>query len=252
METLKNALKLKELNPESNVYVIYRDLRAYGYAEDYYTRARESGVVFIRYDENNMPEVLVQDGQLIVVVHDFVLGEPLALGTDLVVLSPAVLPDDDNEKLAKMLKVPLTHDGFFLEAHVKLRPVDFATDGVYLCGAAHSPISIEECISQASGSAARAAVLLSQESITVTPTVSVVNEELCVGCGLCETVCQFTAVQVEDTDSGRTAHVTAASCKGCGTCGASCPQRAISMKHFTDEQLMAQIDALANGRSMNL
>ena len=241
-EAIKNALKLKELNPEINVYIIYRDLRAYGYAEDYYRQARESGVIFIRY-EDNKPEVVVQDGQLMVSTHDLILDEPLVLGADLVVLSTAVLPAD-NEELAKMLKVPLTQNGFFLEAHVKLRPIDFATDGVYLCGTAHSPMTIEECISQASGCAARAAVLLSKDSIVVAPIVSVVDEELCVGCGLCETVCQFNAIQVEDTESGRTARVTAASCKGCGTCGASCPQHAITMRHFTNEQLLAQIGAL--------
>ena len=244
VNALKNALKLKELYPETNVYIIYKDLRAYGYAEDYYTRARESGVLFIRYDEDNKPDVLEQDGQLMVSVHDTILDEPMVLEADLIVLSAAVLPADDNEKLAKMLKVPLTQNGFFLEAHVKLRPVDFATDGVYVCGAAHSPITIEECISQASGCAARAAVLLSKDTITVAPTISVVDEELCAGCGLCEMVCPFSAAQLVDTESKRVGRVTAASCKGCGTCGASCPQHAISMKHFTDEQLMAQVDAL--------
>jgi heterodisulfide reductase subunit A len=243
-EALKNAIKLKELNPEINVYIIYRDLRAYGRLEDYYTQARESGVIFIRYDEDSKPEVVAQDDLLAVSVHDLVLDEPLVLGADLVVPSTAVLPAD-NEELAKMLKVPLTQNGFFLEAHVKLRPVDFATEGVYLCGTAHSPMNIEECISNASGCAARAAVLLSKDLITVAPTVSVVDEDLCVGCGLCETVCQFNAAQVEDTDSGRVARVTAASCKGCGTCGASCPQHAITMKHFTDEQLMAQVRELS-------
>jgi len=244
-EALKNALKLKELNPDINIYIIYRDMRAYGYAEDYYKQARESGVLFIRYEEDNKPEVIVQDGRLMVSVHDLILDETLVLPADLVALSTAVLPAD-NEELAKMLKVPLTQNGFFLEAHVKLRPVDFATDGVYLCGTAHSPMNIEECISQASGCAARAAVLLSKDVITVAPTVSVVDEELCVGCGLCEMVCQFNAIQVEDTESGRTARVTSASCKGCGTCGASCPQRAITMRHFTDEQLTAQVSALVS------
>ena len=244
INALKNALKLKELYPETNVYVIYKDMRAYGYAEDYYTRARESGIIFIRYDDDNKPEVLEQDGQLMVLVHDTILDEPIVLGADLIALSTAALPDDDNEKLAKMLKVPLTHNGFFLEAHVKLRPVDFATDGVYVCGAAHSPITIEECISQASGCASRAAVLLSQDTITVTPTISVVDEDLCAGCGLCASVCPFSAAELVDTESKRVGRVNAASCKGCGTCGASCPQHAISMKHFTNEQLMAQVSAL--------
>jgi heterodisulfide reductase subunit A len=242
-EAVKNALKLKELNPDINVYILYRDLRTYGYAEDYYTEAREGGVIFIRYEDDSKPEVVEQEGQLMVSVRDLILDEPLVLGADLVVLSTAVLPAA-NEGLAKMLKVPLTQDGFFLEAHVKLRPVDFATDGVYVCGIAHSPMNIEECISQASGCASRAAVLLSKDTIVVPPTVSVVDEELCVGCGLCEAVCQFNAIQVEDTESGRSARVTSASCKGCGTCGASCPQQAITMKHFTDEQLLAQVGAL--------
>ena len=222
-------------------------MRTYGYAEDYYTEAREGGVIFIRYEEDSKPEVIEGEGQLMVSVTDLILDEPLVLGADLVVLSTAVLPAD-NEELAKMLKVPLTQDGFFLEAHVKLRPVDFATDGVYVCGIAHSPMNIEECISQASGCASRAAVLLSQDTIVVPPTVSVVDEELCVGCGLCEAVCQFNAIQIEDTESGRSARVTSASCKGCGTCGASCPQHAITMKHFTDEQLLAQVGALTDLR----
>ena len=242
-EAIKNALKLKELNPEINIYVLYRDLRSYGYAEDYYKEARENGILFIRYEDDSKPEVMAQDGQLLVSVRDLILDEPLVLEADLLALSTAVLPAD-NEELAKMLKVPLTQNGFFLEAHVKLRPVDFATDGVYLCGTAHSPMNIEECISQASGCAARAAVLLSKDAIVVAPTVSVVDEELCVGCGLCETVCQFNAIAVEDTESGRAARVTSASCKGCGTCGASCPQHAITMMHFTNEQLLAQVGAL--------
>jgi heterodisulfide reductase subunit A len=241
-EAIKNALKLKELNPDVNVYILYRDMRTYGYAEDYYSLARENGILFIRYDEDGKPEVSEQDDRLTVSVRDLILDETLAIPADLVVLSTAVLPAD-NEELAKMLKVPLTQNGFFLEAHVKLRPVDFATDGVYLCGTAHSPMNIEECISQASGCASRASVLLSQDAIVVAPTVSIVDEELCVGCGLCETVCQFNAVKVEDTESGRVARVTSASCKGCGTCGASCPQHAILMRHFTDEQLLAQVGA---------
>ena len=243
-QAIKNALKIKEMNPKAEVYILYKDMRTYGFREDQYREAREQGVLFVRYDDETAPEVSLDDGRLRVVAYDPILGEQLALAPDLLVLSAAIVPRE-NESLAKQLKVPLTGDGFFLEAHVKLRPVDFATDGIFLCGMAHSPKGIEETIAQANGSAARAGILLSKDAVTVMPTISEVDEDECIGCGLCESLCEFNSIRVEQTDAGRVARTIAASCKGCGTCAASCPQRAISMRGFTDEQLLAQVRAMA-------
>ncbi|KON31412.1 heterodisulfide reductase [miscellaneous Crenarchaeota group-15 archaeon DG-45] len=241
-EAVKNALKIKELSPDTEVYVLYRDIRTYGLMEGYYAEAASRGVLFIRYDEGREPEVS-SDGGLRVLVTDPVLREEVLLEPDLLVLSVATLPNPENRELAQMMKVPLSKDGFFLEAHMKLRPVDFATDGIFLCGLAHSPKFIDESISQACGAAARAATVLSKESLEIEGAIARVDDAMCSGCGMCEAVCRYGAVQVGLRDGEPKAEVLEALCKGCGTCASACPAKAITMEHFADGQILAQVRA---------
>jgi heterodisulfide reductase subunit A-like polyferredoxin len=240
---IKNALKIKERNPQARVSIFYRDIRTYGLMEKYYTRARNEGITFISYDPGDKPQVSIEAGSMNLSFREPVTDERMVLYPDLLVLSAGIIPRG-NEELAKLLKVPLTEDGFFLEAHMKLRPVDFATDGIFLAGMAHFPKSISESISQAKAAAARAATLLSKGYVRVLPIISSVDEAKCIGCGLCESLCAYSAIRVGETDHGDKAETIAASCKGCGVCSASCPQKAITMKHFSDEELIAQIEAL--------
>ena len=243
-QAIKNALKLKEANPSTNIYILYQDIRTYGFLEEYYTQARAKGIIFLRYDNETKPEVTRDNGKIKVGIFDPILGEDLALDPDLLVLSVAIVPTP-SEDLAKLLKVPLTAEGFFLEAHAKLRPVEFATDGIFLCGMAHFPKPIPESISQSSGAAGKASIFLSKGLVRVEPTISWVEEKKCIGCGLCEAICPFKAIELKDTEAGKRAEVIPASCKGCGLCGASCPQRAITNYHFTEDQLFAEINSLA-------
>jgi heterodisulfide reductase subunit A len=240
---VKNALKIKEKNPDAKVTILYRDIRTYGLMERYYTQARNQGIEFIQYELDAKPDLKVEGGLLQLKVKDRILGEEVILQPDLVVLASAIVPYE-NEALAKMLKVPLTADGFFLEAHMKLRPVDFATDGIFLAGLAHFPKTISESISQADAAVARATASIAKGYVSVLPTISEVDQTRCVGCGLCELLCPFSAIRVVETEKGSKAETIAASCKGCGVCSASCPQKAATVHHFSDEQLTAQIEAL--------
>jgi heterodisulfide reductase subunit A len=238
-EAIKNALRLKERSPEVNVYVLYRDIRTYGLAEQYYQLARAAGVLFIRYDDTHKPLVTrdTDNSQLNIVVHDMDLHSSLMLQPDLLVLSTAITPAQDNESLSKMLKVPLNEDGWFLEAHAKLRPVDFATEGVFLCGLAHGPKTIKESISQAYAAVSRACTILSKETIEAGGIVAAVNEDRCIACANCEIVCEYSAIEVTKAY----AEVNPLLCKGCGTCAVECPAMAITMQHFTDDQVSAMI-----------
>jgi len=242
-QAVKNALKIKELSPETDVYVLYKDIRTYAFKEDYYRKAAGEGVLFIRYDDENKPKVTRENGSLKVLVREPVLKTWVPIDPDLLVLSAATVPNPDNERIAKTLKVPLSKDGFFLEAHMKLRPVDFATDGVFLCGLAHSPKSVEESISQACAAAARAITILSKKALDVEGAIASVNEDLCGGCRICEAVCEYAAIEMKEEDGKLTSHVLEALCKGCGTCGSSCPTGAITMLHFSDNQILAQVRA---------
>ncbi len=246
--SVQSALKLKEINPEMDVYVLYRDLRTYGPREDLYKEAREKGVIFIRYHLDDKPVVEAvtdEDGnkKVQVTVTDHILDRPLRITADFINLATAIYPKD-HEELANFFKVPLNEDKFFLEAHMKLRPVDFATDGVFVCGLAHYPKPIEESIAQAQAAAARAANVLAQEFVEVEPIVSEVDQELCIGCGLCEAACAFGAIRLLKVEGiGYRAENIPASCKACGVCAASCPQKAIDMIHFRDKQIVAAIEA---------
>jgi heterodisulfide reductase subunit A len=245
--SIQQAIDFKTRKPDLNVYILYRDIRTYGQRENLYRKARELGVIFIRFslDEKPVVEKATIDGKekLKITVKDHILGIPVQLHVDYLNLATAIVPKGQ-EALAKMLKVSLNEDGFFLEAHVKLRPVDFATDGVFVCGLAHYPKPIEESIAQAQAAAARAASILSKESVEMAPIVSVVDRDKCIGCGLCEASCPFGAIQlVKVTGRGYKAENISALCKGCGICAAACPQHAIDMKHFRDQQILAAVEA---------
>ncbi|MFC1787540.1 FAD-dependent oxidoreductase, partial [Halobacteriota archaeon] len=245
-DAIKNALKVKEKSPDTNIYVLYRDIRTHGFREDYYRKAREEGIIFIRYDEKEQPEVTLESGALKVLVADRTLGREILIKPDLLVLSAAVLPHPDSKKLSEMLKVPLREDGFFLEAHAKLRPIDFSNDGIFLCGLAHSPKSIGETLSQASAAASRAATILSKDHVEAEGAIVSVDEILCRGCGRCEEVCEYNAIEIREIEPGRlVSQVKEVLCKGCGTCSVACPSGAMSHKHFTDKQIIAMIDAMA-------
>ena len=242
-QAVKNALRIKELSPETEVYILYKDMRTYGFLEDHYREASSKGVLFIRYDDENNPKVTQENGKLKVTVWEPVVKIWITIETDLLALSAATVPNPDNEDLAKMLKVPLSKDRFFLEAHMKLRPVDFATDGIFLCGLAHWPKSIEESISQACAAAARAITILSKDTLEVEGAIASVSEELCGGCRFCESVCEYGAIRMKEVEGKLRAEVLKALCKGCGVCGSTCPSKAISMLHFTDSQILAQVKA---------
>jgi heterodisulfide reductase subunit A len=241
------ALKLKEINPQMNIYIIYRDIRTYGFAEEYYREAADREVKFIRYEPEDKPQVeATQEGGksiLRVTVTDPILGKKVALDADILALAAAVIPPATNAEICRLFKVPLSPDGFFQEAHVKLRPVDFAADGVFLCGTAHYPKHIPESISQAYGAAGRAATILAKDSVTASGAISEVDEDKCISCGACISVCKYGAIEFHDTPQGKKARVIPVLCKGDGLCNSKCPAGAISAKHFTDEQIFAAIDA---------
>ena len=244
---VKNALKLKKLNPEMQIYVLYRDIRTYGFNEDFYREASENDVKFIRYEPENGPEVeaTVEEGKPVirVTLPDAVLGVKLAIDADYLSLAAAVLPSASTKQVAKQFRVTLSPDEFFKEAHVKLKPVAFATDGVYLCGTAHYPKHITETINQAYGAAGQVVSLLSHETISASGSVCEVVENDCVTCGACITACKYEAIDFIDTPNGKKAWVNPILCKGDGVCSAKCPTKAIGLKHFTDDALLSQIDA---------
>jgi heterodisulfide reductase subunit A len=242
-QAVKNALKIKQLSPLTDVYVLYKDMRTYGFKEDYYRDAAMKGVLFVNYEDERKPIVVAEAGKLRVTFWEPVLKQDVIVEPDMVVLSVATIPNTDNKCIAEMLKVPLTKDGFFLEAHMKLRPVDFATEGVFLCGMAHSPKYIEESIAQACAAAARATTVLSKKTLEMEGIVAKVSEDLCSGCRICEYLCPYGAIEMKDKDGKPIAHVLEALCKGCGACGTACPTKAITMGHFTNEEMLAQVKA---------
>jgi heterodisulfide reductase subunit A len=245
--SIKNALKLKTINPEMDVTILFRDMRTYGFNEDYYREASSRDVRFIRWTPDDPPgvEAAKADGRSVlrVVVTDPILDQQLAIDADLLALAAAVVPSAGAGEISRFFKVPLGPDGFFQEAHVKLKPVEFAAAGVYLCGMAHYPKHIPEAVNQAYGAAGRALTLLSHDIVTVSGSVCAVTENKCMGCGACISVCTYGAIEFRKTRQGQKAIVNPVICKGDGLCNAVCPTGAIVLKHFTDEELLAQIDA---------
>jgi heterodisulfide reductase subunit A2 len=246
-DAIKNALKLVKKNPKCQIYILFRDMRTYGLNEKYYEQARENGIIFIRYDLNEKPQVKKGAEDIEAQIRDIILDEKLLIHADYVILSPAIIPRKENEELAKQLKVPLNEDGFFLEAHVKLRPVDFSTEGIFLAGMAHSPKSISESISQSYGAASRALTIISKNSYTAEATVAEVNEDLCCGCGICEATCPYGAIErktkVIDGKERLVSHVIEGLCKGCGSCSSACPCGAIEQRGFKRIQISSMVDA---------
>ncbi|MFP5212012.1 MAG: 4Fe-4S binding protein, partial [Acidobacteriota bacterium] len=233
--SVESALEIKKHNPDADVYILYRDMRTYGERETLYLKARKAWVLFIRYEADEKPSVEVMDGKLKLAVFDSVLRRNVQITPDLVALATAIVPNV-TKALSQFFKIPVNADQFFVEAHARLRPVDFATDGVFLCGLAHYPKTIDESIAQAQAAASRAAILLSRESVRFSGTVAVTNPSLCSSCGTCVSVCPFSAPSF--TESRRDAG------KGCGLCVCSCRSGAIRLRGFDDTQIFAMIEPL--------
>jgi heterodisulfide reductase subunit A len=240
---VSQAIAIKEINPDINIFILYRDMRTYGQRELLYKEARAKGVIFIRYTLDHKPTVTEVEDGLEVGVFDPVLQKNLRIKADFVNLATAIEPAD-NHKIAELYKIPLNDENFFMEAHAKLRPVEFASDGIFLCGLAHYPKSLDESISQSMAAAGRATTILAKDSIRMSSIISHVNTDRCIGCGLCTEICAFNAMILENyTGKGYRAKNIQASCKGCGLCAATCPQKAIDMMHFRDSQILAATEA---------
>lgn len=243
---IKNALWLKEQDPSTSVYVLHRDVMAYGVdIEKFYRRAMEFGVRFVRYDVENPPHIVGDERAEAVRVQHQLMGKDVFLPADLVVLTTPLVARDDSDRLSKMLKVPLGSEGFFLEAHLKLRPIEFSTDGVYVCGSARYPSNIAESVSQAYATAAKAAIPIRNGFVRVEAITAYCDERTCTVCENCVQVCPFGAIEIQEGRFGRTAHVNVAQCKGCGCCVAACPSGGMQQRGFDDRQLLSMIGVLA-------
>lgn len=242
-QAVKNAIRLKELRPEATIFVLYRDVRTYGANELYYQKAREMGVIFVRYEPDSPPQVTA-DGDLKIEFVEPDIGRKISLRLDLLLLSAGTAPAVDNQSISDLAKLPLNNDGFFLEAHLKLRPVDFASEGIFLCGSAHSPKTTEENMQQGRAAAGRAATILSKKNIIVGGQVSRVDVRKCVSCLTCVRVCPYGAPAVSVANGKNRVEIDVAKCASCGSCAAACPARAIQLQNFTDRQITAAIEAL--------
>ena len=238
--SLKTAIALKKERPERSVFVLYRDVRSYGFREDLYREARERGVIFVRFDVETPPAVSVDAGKLAVTVRDHILGRPIQVRPDLLILATAVLPNE-NKDLFELFKVPVNAEGFLVEAHAKLRPVDLASEGIFMAGLVHYPKSLDESIAQAQAAVSRAMTILSKDAILVGGVVAEVNPDRCAVCLTCVRTCPYHTPYIGEEGY---AVIEPSGCHGCGCCVAECPGKAISLKHFTDEQLIAKTGAL--------
>ena len=241
-QAVMNALKILETNPDANITILYRDMRTYGFMEDYYQLAREKGIMFVHFEKDNPPEVSENKGRVQIKFMDEILGEAVVLEPDLLALSVGIVPNR-TEELSQILKTPLTGDRFFMEAHPKLRPVEFSVEGVFLCGLAHGPKPISESVAQAGAAAGKACIPLSKGFVMVEPIVSSVDTDTCIGCGICESLCPYAAIRMKKVGKRKKAETISASCKGCGICASHCPTLAITMGGFTNEQILDQIRA---------
>jgi heterodisulfide reductase subunit A len=241
--SVKNAKMLKQAVPGARVYMLYQDMRMFGKREEeYFSHMLETvrpGT--IRYTADQLPAVSMREGQIVVTVFDALLQQDVEIEADMLVLTAATRGDADTPRLKKMLKISANAEHFYAEAHAKIRPLDFATDGIYLCGAAHYPKNIPDTIAQAEGAASRAAIPIMLEKVSVAPAIAEIDEAICSGCGLCVSLCPYNAISLDG--ARRVAAITDVMCKGCGTCVAACPSGASQQRNFTDQQLMAMIDA---------
>ena len=244
--SIKDAIKLKEKRPDMDIYILFRDIRTYGLKEDYYRLAAEKEIRFIRYTPEDKPTVeeIEKEGKKIlrIMVTDPILGGKVSIEADKLALAAAVIPPEGNKETSNQFKLTFSPDGFFKEAHVKLRPVDFSTDGVYLCGTAHYPKTLNETISHAYGAAGRVLTLLSRKTVVASGSICDVVDKKCMACGACIDACKYGAIEFKDTPSGKKATVNPVICKGDGLCNAKCPTGAIRLKHFTDEEIESEID----------
>jgi heterodisulfide reductase subunit A len=242
--SVESALLLKEINPEMNVYILYRDIRTFGERELLYHKARKAGIFFIRYSRETKPVVTAGKDGLSIQITDHVLQRPIVLTADLLTLATAIVPYKD-EKIAQFFKVPMNEDGFFVEAHAKLGPSQFATDGVFLCGMAHYPKPIDESVAQAQAAASRAVTLLARKSISVSGMVAAANPATCSSCGICVEICPYSAPSfIKEGRFAGKAEINPVLCKGCGLCVASCRSGALNLKGFEERQLMAMINEM--------
>jgi heterodisulfide reductase subunit A len=241
MNAIKNAILIKERSPKTDVVVLFGDLRVYKEYEDFYRKARDLEVRFIRHIEEARPEIIqTLEGKLQVVAYDALAGMEVNFPTEWVVLSTPLIPSKDEIMLARMLKIPIATDGFLMEAHLKLRPVDTNVDGVFIAGTISGPKDVSESIISGEAAAARASILMGNGKVKTEAITAVVDEEQCIGCGLCEEICPYGAPRIEEGKS----KIREILCRGCGSCAAECPKRAITMRHYRDDQILAQVKAL--------
>jgi heterodisulfide reductase subunit A len=244
--SVENALKLRDLNPDTEVYILYRDMRTYGEREILYTAARDLGVRFLRYHRAKPPQVEEADGRLLITMDDLILGRPIQIPVDLVVLASAIIPHH-NAPLAEIYKIPLNPEGFFTEAHAKIKPVEAPTEGIYLTGLCHYPKPLQESVAESLATAARAATILSKDYLMLESVISRPIDENCDGCAFCVDTCPFQAITLleymKDGSLKKTVEVSEVACKGCGSCMATCPKRGIAVAGFTLDQLAAQVEA---------
>ena len=240
---VKNAIHIKDLAPATEVFILYRDMRTYGLLEDYYEQARRKGILFFRYDADAPPRVETRAGGVTVTFRDRIIGRELQVEADLLALSAGLVPSD-TEELSSIVKLARTPEGHFMEAHVKLRPVDMATEGLFICGTAHSPQLINESIGQAHAAASRAITFLSKSRLTLSAVTAKVNPDICAACLICVRSCPY---HVPRINAEGVSHIDEALCHGCGICAAECPAKAIELSWYEDEQLLCKVDALLEG-----
>ncbi len=238
----EKRLRIKAINPDTEIFVLYRDIRTYGFQEDYYREARDKGVKFIRFTLENRPVVREEEGKTIVRAHDFILGQDVDIEADCVALSTGFIADDETtEDLAIMFHLPRTADNYFQEDHVKLRPVDMALRGFFIAGTAHSPKIIRESVTQALAAAGRARTMLAKKEINLGAAVAKVDGKKCATCLICVRACPF---DVPFINADRYSEIDPAKCHGCGICVAECPAKAIQLLAYEDDQILAKLDGL--------